>query len=66
MSFVVTIGIFLVSLFWLYAAYLRKSESKKLDSGAMALPKFFTVRILLFMGMVFLLMFVLRLISYLQ
>jgi hypothetical protein len=64
MSLAVMIGTFLVSLFWLYAAYLRKAESNKLDSGVMALPKAFTVRKLLLIGAVFQLIFILKLMAY--
>lgn len=52
MSIFLTISLLLVSVFWFYAAYLRKIDSDKLKNGAMALPDVFTVKLLISLGVI--------------
>lgn len=52
MGIFVTIIMLLASVFWFYAAYLRKIDSDKLKNGAMALPDVFSVKVLITMGVI--------------
>ncbi|MCJ8268795.1 MAG: hypothetical protein MJK04_05255 [Psychrosphaera sp.] len=60
----VTFITFMVMLFWLYAAYLRKNDSIKLKQGAFALPGFFTFGVLILGALVSALMLLARLLSH--
>jgi hypothetical protein len=50
----------LISIFWFYTAYLRKTGSDKLKSGLLALPDFFSFKVLLFAGVLSTTLFLVR------
>ena len=60
----VTFITFIVMLFWCYAAYLKKNDSVKLKKGVLALPAFFTFKILIIAAFVSALVLVARLLSH--
>ena len=63
LSLIITILAFIISVFWFYAAYLRKSNSEKLNGGLLALPSFFSFNVLIFAGIISTIIFFIRVVS---